>query len=197
MISWLARTTAWHLRPLRLARCFPHICLFLRGGRDQDHFGGAIPYWACLPERLQVADQDRRVHQRHEMRARAAGQRDRAGERPREIEGVCGHWGEDEGAGGRIRGFTWRRAGAQRQHESQDGPRSRKLPLGCLARDDRRPSGVRRGALALPSRYLREQAANFATAFATERGSTAWYGPVQRARRKPDSPANSALFGTG
>src|SRR6266536_942132 len=31
---------------VRLARCFRHICLFLRGGRDQDHFGGAIPYWA-------------------------------------------------------------------------------------------------------------------------------------------------------
>src|SRR6266700_7261489 len=77
MISWLARTTAWHLRPLRLARCFPHICLFLRGGRDQDHFGGAIPYWACLPERLKVADQDRGVHKSDEMRARASGEGDR------------------------------------------------------------------------------------------------------------------------
>jgi hypothetical protein len=38
-------------------------------GGDQDHL--AVPNRARLPEWLQIADQDRGVHQRDEMRARA------------------------------------------------------------------------------------------------------------------------------
>jgi hypothetical protein len=46
---------------------------------------GAVPYRPCLTERLDVADQDRGIHERDEMRARASGEGDRLGERERQV----------------------------------------------------------------------------------------------------------------
>ena len=58
-----------------------------RRAREHDHLGGAVPHRPRPVERLQVADQDCGVHQRHEMRARTAGQRDGLGERQGQVRG--------------------------------------------------------------------------------------------------------------
>ena len=66
---------------MKLSRSFRNVRRIAAAGRQQNHFGGPIPDRTRLPERLQVSNQDRRVHQRHEMRTRAAGERDRLSER--------------------------------------------------------------------------------------------------------------------
>ncbi len=54
----------------------PGLHTLWRGGGawrgDQDHLGRPIPYRPRVPERLKIADQDRDIHESHEMRARAA-----------------------------------------------------------------------------------------------------------------------------
>ncbi len=53
---------------------FLHVSRLFGRAREHDHFGRAVPNRPRLPEGFEFADQDCGVHQRHEMRARAAGE---------------------------------------------------------------------------------------------------------------------------
>jgi hypothetical protein len=62
-----------------LLRRFGDVLLGRR--RDQDHLGRAGRHRPGLARLIEIADQDRGVHQGHEVRARAAREGDRLGER--------------------------------------------------------------------------------------------------------------------
>src|SRR6266571_3227990 len=56
-------------------------------GKAEPFEASAIPHWSSLAQWLQVADQDRGVHRRHEVRARAAHQGNRPGKRWGQVGG--------------------------------------------------------------------------------------------------------------
>ena len=64
------------LRPQAVARRFLDVGHLARRRHQQDHLGSAVPDRPALAERLQVPNRDRGVHQRHQVRARTAGQGD-------------------------------------------------------------------------------------------------------------------------